>query len=113
LLPADFVKIAEGCGVRAIRIDDPIHCYEQLRDALNRKEPVLIECTVDPNEPAMETPLPEEHAENYQRALEKTTYQKKELQKHLGENLQHQKQTYPESLNSKSEELMKKMEKES
>jgi pyruvate dehydrogenase (quinone) len=110
LLPADFVKIAEGCGIRAIRIDDPVHCYEQLRDALNRKEPVLIECVVDPNEPAMETPLPEEHAENYQKALEKTTYQKKELQKELAENLQHQKQTYPESLNSKSEELLKKMQ---
>jgi pyruvate dehydrogenase (quinone)/pyruvate oxidase len=30
----DFVKIAEGCGLRGIRIDDPSRCRDQLAEAL-------------------------------------------------------------------------------
>jgi pyruvate dehydrogenase (quinone) len=111
LLPADFVKIAEGCGVKGIRIDDPTHCYEQLQQALAIQEPVLIECEIDPNEPALETPLPEEHAENYKKALEKTTYKKEESERELVKNLEHQKQIIPESMNKKSEELMNDLQK--
>ncbi len=33
LYPIDFVKVAEACGVRGIRIDDPEQADEQLRDA--------------------------------------------------------------------------------
>jgi pyruvate dehydrogenase (quinone) len=47
----DFVKIAEGCGLHAIRIDDPTTCGEQLREALGHQGPALIECVVDPHEP--------------------------------------------------------------
>jgi pyruvate dehydrogenase (quinone)/pyruvate oxidase len=47
----DFVKVAEGCGVRAIRIDDPAHCRDRLAEALELDEPVLIECVTDPHEP--------------------------------------------------------------
>ncbi|MFL5789363.1 MAG: thiamine pyrophosphate-dependent enzyme [Flavisolibacter sp.] len=111
LLPADFVKIAEGCGLKAIHIDDPTMCYEQLKLALEMEGPVLIECEIDPNEPAMETPLPEEHAENYQKALKNTTYKKEEVEKGLSKSLQQQHEAMPESLNKKSKELMKDMEK--
>jgi pyruvate dehydrogenase (quinone)/pyruvate oxidase len=47
----DFVKIAEGCGLHGVRIDDPKHCKDQLAEALELNEPVLIECVVDPHEP--------------------------------------------------------------
>jgi pyruvate dehydrogenase (quinone)/pyruvate oxidase len=53
LEPIDFVRVAEGCGLRAIGIDDPARCGEQLRDALATPGPCLIECAVDPNEPPM------------------------------------------------------------
>jgi pyruvate dehydrogenase (quinone)/pyruvate oxidase len=54
LEPIDFSKVAEGCGLEAVRIEDPEQCAEQLHQALMTKGPVLIEAVVDPNEP----PLP-------------------------------------------------------
>jgi len=110
LFPADFVKVAEACGLRAVRIDDPTHCHEQLKEAMSFDGPVLIECVVDPNEPAMETPLPEHHAENYQKALEKTSYQKEEIVEGLKESLQSQKDDIPNSINAQTEKLLKALE---
>jgi pyruvate dehydrogenase (quinone)/pyruvate oxidase len=51
LHPVDFVKIAEACGGRGVRIEDPERCEQQLREALAMPGPVLIECIVDPLEP--------------------------------------------------------------
>jgi pyruvate dehydrogenase (quinone) len=50
-MPIDFVKVAEGCGAKAVRIDDPETCREQLKSALALEGPVLIEAVVDPHEP--------------------------------------------------------------
>jgi pyruvate dehydrogenase (quinone)/pyruvate oxidase len=47
----DFVKVAEGCGIRGVSIDDPARCGEQLREALSGEGPALIECVCDPYEP--------------------------------------------------------------
>jgi len=51
LFPIDFVKIAEACGGRGVRIEDPERCRAQLRDALAMDGPVLIEAVGDPLEP--------------------------------------------------------------
>ncbi len=51
LQPVDFVKVAEACGAQGVRIEEPARCREQLKDALNRPGPVVIECIVDPLEP--------------------------------------------------------------
>lgn len=51
LAPVDFVKVAEACGGRGVRIESPESCREQLRDALALPGPVVIECIVDPLEP--------------------------------------------------------------
>ncbi|HEX4739567.1 MAG TPA: thiamine pyrophosphate-dependent enzyme [Allosphingosinicella sp.] len=53
LEPIDFVRVAEGCGIRGVSIEDPERCGEQLREALATPGPCLIECVVDPNEPPM------------------------------------------------------------
>jgi pyruvate dehydrogenase (quinone)/pyruvate oxidase len=53
LEPIDFVKVAEGCGISAISIDDPARCADQLREALATPGPCLIEAVVDPFEPPM------------------------------------------------------------
>jgi pyruvate dehydrogenase (quinone)/pyruvate oxidase len=47
----DFVKVAEGCGLRAVSIDHPDDCHAKLQDALEWDGPVLIECVTDPHEP--------------------------------------------------------------
>ena len=46
-------RVAEGCGLRGVHIEDPARCGEQLRDALATPGPALIEAMVDPNEPPM------------------------------------------------------------
>jgi len=51
LHPIDFVKVAEACGARGVRIEDPARCKEQLQAALAMDGPALIECVVDPLEP--------------------------------------------------------------
>jgi pyruvate dehydrogenase (quinone)/pyruvate oxidase len=51
LHPVDFVKVAEACGARGVRIEDPARCREQLQQALALPGPALIECIVDPLEP--------------------------------------------------------------
>jgi pyruvate dehydrogenase (quinone)/pyruvate oxidase len=51
LHPVDFVKVAEACGAKAVRIEDPERCRQQLKDALALPGPALIECIVDPLEP--------------------------------------------------------------
>ncbi len=53
LYPADFVTIARGAGIEALRIEDPSTCGALLDSVLNRKEPALIEAVVDPFAPPM------------------------------------------------------------
>src|SRR5215471_2718273 len=53
LQPIDFVTVAKGFGVAGFTIDDPAHCNEVLREALNAPGPVLVEAVVDPYEPPM------------------------------------------------------------
>jgi len=53
LEPIDFNKVAEGCGIHTVRIEDPAQCSEQLKQALATTGPCLIEAVVDPFEPPM------------------------------------------------------------
>ena len=53
LYPADFVTIARGAGIEALRIEDPSMCGALLDSVLNRKEPALIGAVVDPFAPPM------------------------------------------------------------
>jgi pyruvate dehydrogenase (quinone)/pyruvate oxidase len=51
MAPLDFVKFAEACGARGIRIDDPELCSQQIAGALSWDGPVIVECVVDEHEP--------------------------------------------------------------
>jgi pyruvate dehydrogenase (quinone)/pyruvate oxidase len=73
LEPIDFVRVAEGCGVRAIRIDDPARCGEQLREALATPGACLIEAVVDPYEPPMPPKVEAKQALHLAEALAKGT----------------------------------------
>ncbi|HEX5182182.1 MAG TPA: thiamine pyrophosphate-dependent enzyme [Allosphingosinicella sp.] len=73
LEPIDFVRVAEGCGLRAIGIEDPARCGEQLRDALATPGPCLIECAVDPNEPPMPPKIAAKQALHLAESLAKGT----------------------------------------
>jgi len=54
LYPADFVAIARGAGIEAVRIEDPAECGKQLDAIVNQPIPALIEAVVDQFAP----PLP-------------------------------------------------------
>jgi pyruvate dehydrogenase (quinone) len=69
LAPIDFVKVAEGCGLRAVHIDNPKDCRGQLAEALRMKGPVVIEALVDPNEPPEPPKITKEETKHLAEAL--------------------------------------------
>jgi pyruvate dehydrogenase (quinone)/pyruvate oxidase len=73
LEPIDFVRVAEGCGLRALSITDSERCGEQLRDALATPGPYLIEAVVDPHEPPMPPKIEAKQALHLAESLAKGT----------------------------------------
>jgi pyruvate dehydrogenase (quinone)/pyruvate oxidase len=65
LAPVDFVKVAEACGLKATRIEDPAKVEQQLTDALNTEGPMLVEAVVDPNDMPMTPTINPEHAKGF------------------------------------------------
>ncbi len=62
LAPVDFVKVAEACGLRGVRIENPASVGEQLAEALSSDGPALIEAVVDPHDMPMTPTINQEHA---------------------------------------------------
>jgi pyruvate dehydrogenase (quinone)/pyruvate oxidase len=73
LEPIDFARVAEGCGINAVTIDDPARCAEQLREALAAPGPCLIEAVVDPYEPPLPPKIEAKQALHMAEALAKGT----------------------------------------
>jgi pyruvate dehydrogenase (quinone)/pyruvate oxidase len=73
LEPIDFVRVAEGCGISTMRIEDPARCADQLREALAAPGPCLIEAVVDPYEPPMPPKVEVKQAMHMAEALAKGT----------------------------------------
>jgi len=65
LAPVDFVKVAEACGLRGVRIDDPARVGDQLSEALNAPGPAVIEAVVDPHDMPMTPTINPEHAKSF------------------------------------------------
>jgi pyruvate dehydrogenase (quinone)/pyruvate oxidase len=62
LAPVDFVKVAEACGLRGLRIEDSEQAGKQFEEALKSEGPTLIEAVVDPDEVPMTPVINTEHA---------------------------------------------------
>ncbi len=62
LAPVDFVKVAEACGLRGVRIEDPAAVGDELSRAMEMDGPVLIEAVVDPHDMPMTPTINSEHA---------------------------------------------------
>ncbi|MGH7907317.1 MAG: thiamine pyrophosphate-dependent enzyme, partial [Candidatus Binataceae bacterium] len=69
LMPIDFVKVAEGCGARAVHIEEPRRCREQLKSALAMEGPVVVEAVVDPHEPPQPPKITRAQTEHLAEAL--------------------------------------------
>jgi pyruvate dehydrogenase (quinone)/pyruvate oxidase len=62
LAPVDFVKVAEACGLKGVRIEDPARVGDQLSEALSLEGPAVIEAVVDPHDMPMTPTINREHA---------------------------------------------------
>jgi len=71
--PMDFVKFAEACGARGVRIEDPATCAQQMGEALGWDGPVIIECVVDPHEPPMPAKVKKDQVTKLAQALKAGT----------------------------------------
>lgn len=60
----DFTKVAEGFGLKAVKIESVHECREKLEEAFSHDGPALIECVVDANESPFAETLKPQQAEN-------------------------------------------------
>jgi pyruvate dehydrogenase (quinone)/pyruvate oxidase len=65
LAPVDFSKVAEACGLRGVRIEDPSRVEDQLGEALAADGPAVIEAIVDPHDMPMTPTINREHAKGF------------------------------------------------
>jgi pyruvate dehydrogenase (quinone)/pyruvate oxidase len=82
--PVDFVKVAEGCGAKAVHIEDPTSCGEQLKQALAMDGPVVIEAVVDENEPPMPPKITPEQVKMLYDALRRGEEQRRQIGLSIG-----------------------------
>jgi pyruvate dehydrogenase (quinone)/pyruvate oxidase len=73
MAPLDFVKFAEACGARGLRIEDPTRCAGQLREALSLDGPVIVECVVDEHEPPIPAKVKKDQLQKLAAALRQGT----------------------------------------
>lgn len=67
----EFAKVAEACGIKGVRIDEPASCRDALQDGLAHDGPALIECAVDPYESPITETLKPRQAEHIATALKR------------------------------------------
>jgi pyruvate dehydrogenase (quinone) len=73
LQPIDFAKVAEAMGMTGLRISSPAECRSTLETAFATPGPVLVEATVDPNEPLLPPKRMPKYVENLEKALDAGT----------------------------------------
>ena len=83
----DFTKVAEGCGLRAIHIEDPHRCGDQLAEALGWDEPALIQCLVDPHEPPHPPQVTLEQTKLFAEALARGEEHRKQIALTIGRDM--------------------------
>jgi pyruvate dehydrogenase (quinone) len=83
LQPIDFVKVAEGMGLKAFAVTDAARCGEIFDQALAHSGPALVEVPIDPNEPLLPPKRIEKYAVNLQKALDEGTPGARDIQKAL------------------------------
>lgn len=71
LSPIDFTAVAEACGLRGYRIEDPASARDTLQAALDHDGPVLIDAVVDPYESPMADTVKPAQAKKMVQAFER------------------------------------------
>lgn len=73
LHPIDFAMVAQACGIRGLKAQDPETCGDVLRTAFESSGPALVEALVDGNEPPLPPKISFEHTRHMVEALVRGT----------------------------------------
>jgi len=79
----NFARVAEGCGIKGIRVTDPGDCRDALAEALAHDGPALVDCVVDPDESPFSETLKPAQAQNLAKALQRGEPGAKDKARHL------------------------------
>jgi pyruvate dehydrogenase (quinone) len=85
LTPIDFVKVAEGFGIRGFCVEDPAQSGAVLEQALAEPGPALVEAIIDPNDPLLPPKRMEKYAKNLEKALQAGTPGREKIEQALDE----------------------------
>ncbi|HEY2318342.1 MAG TPA: thiamine pyrophosphate-dependent enzyme, partial [Solirubrobacteraceae bacterium] len=70
LHPVEFAAVAEACGLRGVKLEDPAEAEKVLSEALAHDGPVLVEALVDPHEAPFGESLLSTHAQHLAQAFQ-------------------------------------------
>src|SRR6185437_9989387 len=77
--PMDFVKFAEACGAKGLRMAEARHAGDVVKEALAHPGPAIIECVVDEHEPPMPAKIKREQMVHMYQALAQGTPNRKQI----------------------------------
>jgi pyruvate dehydrogenase (quinone) len=66
---SDFAAWARACGAYGVKIKDPRHVADAVREALAHPGPALVDCDVNPNEPPMPGKVKYDQAKHFTEAF--------------------------------------------
>ena len=79
----DFARVAEGCGLKAVRIESLAECREKLQEAFSHDGPALIDCVMDQNESPFAETLKPQQAENIATGFERGEEERERMRSNL------------------------------
>jgi pyruvate dehydrogenase (quinone) len=86
LQPIDFAKFAEACGATGFTLSKTEDAERVIRQALAHDGPVVVDCIVDPNEPAMPGKVSTTQAIEFAKALARGERDSSEIIKNVVKN---------------------------
>jgi pyruvate dehydrogenase (quinone) len=81
----DFARIAEGCGIKGLRVTHPGDCAAIMDEAFAHDGPVLVDAVVDAAEPMLPPKRRETYVENMKKALQQMPRARSEIERAMGE----------------------------
>jgi pyruvate dehydrogenase (quinone) len=81
----DFARIAEGCGLKGLRITHPGDCATIMDEAFAHDGPVLVDAVVDAAEPMLPPKRRENYVENMKKALQQMPRARREIERAMQE----------------------------
>jgi pyruvate dehydrogenase (quinone) len=85
LEPVDFARIAEGCGLKGLRITRSEQCASIMDQAFAHPGPVLVDAVVDAAEPMLPPKRRDMYVKNMEKALQQMPNARGEIERAMQE----------------------------